>query len=131
MLRAAGIEPWAPLFNCLRSSAEIDIAREHGVVAATEWVGNSVQVAMKHYLKATPDDFKRASGIGTKLRPVVAGNEVQPCVTESPSQNRAIPQKAENPIKNGLSKKTPKPVLWTILDSNQRPPRCQRGALTN
>ena len=61
MLKRAGIKPWSPLFNCLRSSAEIDIARRFGVVAATEWVGNSVQVAMKHYLRTTADDFKRAS----------------------------------------------------------------------
>jgi integrase len=61
MLIREGITPWAPLFNCLRSSAEIDIARRFGVVAATEWVGNSVQVAMKHYLKTTAEDFKLAT----------------------------------------------------------------------
>jgi integrase len=64
-----GIAPWAPLFNCLRASAEIDISRQFGVVAATEWVGNSVQVAMKHYLRTTSDDFERASDRASNLGP--------------------------------------------------------------
>lgn len=61
MLIREGITPWVPLFNGLRSSAAIDIQRRFGVVASTEWVGHSAQVAMKHYLRTTPEDFKLAA----------------------------------------------------------------------
>lgn len=69
MLTRAGITPWAPLFNCLRSSAEIDIARQHGLQCATEWVGNSVQVAMRHYVRSTSEDFSRAAGAESNFAP--------------------------------------------------------------
>ncbi|MFO0428038.1 MAG: hypothetical protein ACK526_15850 [Planctomyces sp.] len=48
MLRRAGLKTWKALFNSLRASAEIDIARTYGLQCATEWVGNSVQIAMRH-----------------------------------------------------------------------------------
>lgn len=53
MMEKAGIKPWDALFNSLRASGEIDIARVYGLQCATEWVGNSVQIALKHYVKAT------------------------------------------------------------------------------
>ena len=102
MLKRAGIKPWAPLFNCLRSSAEIDIARRFGVVAATEWVGNSVQVAMKHYLRTTADDFKRASDFAPKDAPVTAEsdpNEAESCTHVAPIENAIEPKKRRKPNK--------------------------------
>jgi len=69
MMTRAGIKPWGALFNALRSSAEIDIARQFGIVAATQWVGNSDAVALKHYLRTTESDFQAASVGTTKLIP--------------------------------------------------------------
>ncbi len=102
MLKRAGIPTWSPLFNCLRSSAEIDIARRFGVVAATEWVGNSVQVAMKHYLRTTADDFKRASDFAPKDAPVVAqteANGAEVCTHDAPMPATANPEKHGKPNK--------------------------------
>jgi integrase len=102
MLKRAGITSWSPLFNCLRSSAEIDIARRFGVVAATEWVGNSVQVAMKHYLRTTADDFKRASDFAPKDAPVTAqteANRQEVCTHDAP-----MPA-TENPVNHGKPNK--------------------------
>lgn len=53
---------WPKLCNSLRASAETDIAREFGVHLASQWVGNSVKVALKYYIRATDDDFNRAAG---------------------------------------------------------------------
>lgn len=61
MVVRAGIPSWSAVFNSLRASGEIDIARTYGLQCATEWVGNSVQVALKHYVRSTDADFERAS----------------------------------------------------------------------
>ena len=60
-------------------------------MAATEWVGNSVQVATKHYLRTTADDFKRASDFA----PVTAqtgANTQEVCThdTPMPSTERTV-----------------------------------------
>lgn len=138
ILTREGITTWAPLFNCLRSSAEIDIARAFGVVAATEWVGNSVQVAMKHYLKTTPEDFHRAanqaSDLGPKSGPVAArtdenGQTLDPNLVPSetplesakhgkPNKKRASEQNPETRSVDdiGLEAKCGTAVLETVCD---------------
>ena len=110
MLTRAGITAWAPVFNCLRSSAEIDIARRFGVVAATEWVGNSVQVAMKHYLRTTADDFKRASDFAPKVAPVTAqpgANTQEVCTHVAPMPSTGKPEKHGKPNKKRASEQNP------------------------
>lgn len=69
MMIRAGMTPWGALFNSMRASGEIDIARTHGLQNAVEWVGNSVQVAMKHYLRATGADFTRAANQESNFAP--------------------------------------------------------------
>jgi len=123
ILKREGIEPWKPLFNCLRSSAEIDIAAEFGVVAATEWVGNSVQVAMRHYLRTTAADFERAAGTGPILGPddtrkaSQGSEELAESAATEPQKTRAKrrkPHKKRDGSVIGCHRDE-----WTILDSNQ------------
>ncbi len=57
----AGLEPWARWCHTLRKNCETDWAAVRPIHVVTEWLGNSPEVAMKHYVHATDDDFKVAS----------------------------------------------------------------------
>ena len=72
MMIRAGLEPWPALFNTMRASGETDIARTHGLQCAVQWVGNSVQIAMKHYVRATAEDFRKAANQESSFAPKVA-----------------------------------------------------------
>jgi integrase len=123
ILTREGIEPWKPLFNCLRSSAEIDIAAKFGVVAATEWVGNSMQVAMKHYLSTTAADFDRAAKTGPIWGPEAAREATKQGERSNTTSRQEQRKKAEERCKpnekRDASVSHRHPDQWTILDSNQ------------
>ena len=44
----------------MRASRETELANEHNVQNACDWIGNSVKVVMRHYLQTTEEDFERA-----------------------------------------------------------------------
>ena len=54
----------------LRSSAESFLVREgFDIYQVTRWLGNSPEVARKHYLQTTAADIRRATSIGDKKSP--------------------------------------------------------------
>ncbi len=57
--RRAGLEPWAKWCHTLRKNCETDWSRELPLHVVTEWLGNSPAVAIKHYLRAEPQDYDR------------------------------------------------------------------------
>lgn len=59
-IERAGITPWPKLFVNLRSSRETELVEEYPVHVAAAWLGNSPQVAAKHYLQVTDAHFSRA-----------------------------------------------------------------------
>ena len=140
MMKSAGMTLWPDPFNALRSSAATDIAKKYGTACEAEWLGHSPQTALKHYLRASDADFEHATNQKSNFAPKVAPESVGTKVNGMERNRSQIcshrpgqktQQYLPNPIKNGPQEKSPWPVQWTILDSNQRPPRCQRGALTN
>ena len=44
----------------MQASRETELPNEHNVQNACDWIGNSVKVAMRHYLQTTEEDFERA-----------------------------------------------------------------------
>ena len=56
----AGLNRWERLIQNFRSSRAIEIARDFGELAESEWVGHSPQTARDHYLHVLDDDFERA-----------------------------------------------------------------------
>ena len=57
----AGLEPWPRLFHNLRASCESDLAREYPITTVCKWLGNTVAVAVRHYVQVTDEDFRRAA----------------------------------------------------------------------
>ena len=64
----AGLNRWERLIQNLRSSRAIEVARDFGELAESEWIGHSPQTARDHYLHLLDADFDRAAREGTKKR---------------------------------------------------------------
>ena len=56
----AGVASWPKPFQNLRASRETELARAFPLHVVTEWLGNTPQIALKHYLQVTDEDFARA-----------------------------------------------------------------------
>ena len=61
IIKRAGLKAWPKLWQNLRSTRETELADEFPAHVAAAWIGNSVAVAMKHYLQVTEDHFKQAA----------------------------------------------------------------------
>ena len=59
-LNQIGIKPWGKTFQNLRSSRETELVEDFPVHVVTEWLGNSPDVARKHYLQTHEGHFQRA-----------------------------------------------------------------------
>src|SRR5262249_31311891 len=92
IIRRAGLEPWERLFQNLRASRETELAAEYPVHVVTKWIGNSVDVAMKHYFKVTDADFARASGALHKAVQALHGSRER----QSPAVGRGESESSEN-----------------------------------
>lgn len=63
---AAGVEPWARLWQTLRSSCEKEWAMTFPQYAVSKWIGHSITISGKHYANSVPDElFDRAANVGT------------------------------------------------------------------
>src|SRR5262249_35242701 len=60
IMRKAGVKPWPRLFQNLRASRETELADQFPLHVVTDWIGNSPDVATRHYLKTTDDHFRKA-----------------------------------------------------------------------
>ena len=63
IIRRAGLEPWPKLFQNLRSTRETELFKMTGgnVKAVCRWIGNTPEVAMKHYAQVTEADMNEAA----------------------------------------------------------------------
>jgi integrase len=64
--KRAGLTPWARWCHTLRKNCETDWAGGFPIHVVAEWLGNSPEVAMKHYLRAEPRDYCLASGLDSR-----------------------------------------------------------------
>ena len=65
ILTLAGLTPWPRLFHNLRASRETELMREYDLATACKWIGNSPEIAAKHYATSQDlsADFRRAAGM--------------------------------------------------------------------
>ena len=61
-VKAAGVEPWPKPFVNLRSSRETELAEVYPIHVVCQWIGNSPDVAVRHYLQLRPHHFDQATG---------------------------------------------------------------------
>jgi integrase len=61
IISRAGLSAWPRLFHNLRASRETELANEFPIHVVCEWIGNSSDVARRHYLQVTEEHFKKAT----------------------------------------------------------------------
>lgn len=60
-IKRAGLEPWPKLYQNLRSSRQTELTEKFPVHVVCEWMGNSIHVALRHYLQTTDAHFQAAT----------------------------------------------------------------------
>jgi len=60
IIRRAGVEVWPKPFQNLRSSRQTDLEQIYPTYVVCKWLGNTPNVAHKHYLTVTEEHFKAA-----------------------------------------------------------------------
>ena len=62
IIKRAGLKTWPKLFQNLRASRETELVEKFPIHVVTGWLGNSPDIAHKHYLQTHEEHFKRAVG---------------------------------------------------------------------
>lgn len=114
IIARAKIEPYPKPFHNLRASRQTELAEHFPAHVVCAWLGNSEDIAKRHYLQVRDADYERA------ITPP-AGKAVQnPVQTPSASVDAGGPRASEKP---GLV--TPGPSVnpdvsrgWALQDSN-------------
>ena len=75
IIKRAGLKPWPKLWQNLRSTRETELADQFPAHVAAAWIGNSVAVAVKHYLQVTEDHFKQPAQNAAQKSSEMGGNE--------------------------------------------------------
>ncbi len=84
IIKRAGLKPWEKTFQNLRASRETELVEDFPVHVVTEWLGNSPDIARKHYLQTHEEHFQRAVEKGGLNRGL--NTAVSPC-TEPQEEN--------------------------------------------
>ena len=87
IIKRAGLKPWEKTFQNLRASRETELVEDFPVHVVTGWLGNSPDVARKHYLQTHEEHFQRAIEKGGLNRGL--NTTVSPC-TESQSESKGV-----------------------------------------
>ena len=61
IIKQAGLKPWPKTFQNLRASRETELVENFPVHVVTDWLGNSPDIAKRHYLQTTEEHFLRAT----------------------------------------------------------------------
>lgn len=62
IIRRAGLEPWPRTFHNLRASCQTEWQERFPLASVCQWIGNSPDVAARHYLTARDAHFEMAVG---------------------------------------------------------------------
>ena len=60
MIRRAGLKPWPKPFHAMRASFETELVEKVSIQTAATILGHSPTIAVRHYLRARPEEFERA-----------------------------------------------------------------------
>ncbi len=144
LIARAGLTAWPKLFTNLRSSREAELLAEFPAADVCLWLGHSLATAARFYSQPLPEVAHRATTVftvgsgerGGEHAGQKVGNVGNPAgVLSDKVDDAEVSVHKELVTIPDASCGTPaireKDQKWTVLDSNKRPPRCQRGALTN
>ncbi len=129
ILRRAGVDPWPRLFHNLRGSRETELMRSYDLRTVCAWIGNSPEVAARHYATSVDlnADFRRAAGLngdgeGTSKKPGCGGGQDHSGAGQAETPDSAEDQQAQQ--NQGFGPECPvvsdsgKRGYWAREDSN-------------
>jgi hypothetical protein len=58
-----GLQPWDRFWQNMRATRESELMDRFGLKDACKWIGNSPDVAMKHYAIVRRSEFERAASV--------------------------------------------------------------------
>lgn len=61
IIKRAGLIPWPKTFQNLRSSRQTELAETFPIQCVCAWIGNSTEIARKHYLQVTDAHWEKAT----------------------------------------------------------------------
>jgi integrase len=64
IVRKAGLKPWPRLFHNLRATRQTELVDFYPAHCVSKWLGNSIEIAERHYLKETAAHVERAATEG-------------------------------------------------------------------
>jgi len=91
IIKRAGLVPWEKTFQNLRASRETELVEDFPIHVVTEWLGNSPDIARKHYLQTHEEHFQRAVEVD-RDKPGTSGGlntTVSPC-TGPQAEDRGV-----------------------------------------
>jgi len=88
IIRRAGLTPWPKLFHNLRASRQTELMEALPNHVVNKWIGNSREVAERHYLQVTDDHFRRALQICARDATQTVANEKSEVA--KPAENRDV-----------------------------------------
>lgn len=122
ILIRTGLTPWPRLFHNLRASRETELIQEYDLDTACKWIGNSSEVATRHYAMSRnlTDDFRRAAGLQAQQKAQQSasarGDQAAP-TTLDPKTETPVKSAVDDPRQTHVTADTSSE--WAILDSNQ------------
>lgn len=113
IIKRAGLKPWGKTFQNLRSSRETELVEDFPVHVVTEWLGNSPDIARKHYLQTHEGHFQRAvqkrwpnsgtdGGLNTAAEPCTGSQEQNRGTDLTPCFATACDNMQEDTIQDNL-----------------------------
>ena len=123
ILKRAGVPSWLVPFQNLRASRATELARAFPLHVVTEWLGNTPQVALKHYLRVTDEDFRRAARPATPDSAKSSAHVAQNASQQAHAPSRKKRQKP--PTGRGLCETVRRPTMgcqrpvWRGQDSSE------------
>lgn len=81
IIAEAGLTKWERLIHNLRASRQTELEAEYPSHVVCAWLGNSPEIAAKHYLQVREEDFARAAKTDA-AKPDLTQNPVQAVATD-------------------------------------------------
>ncbi|WP_147871992.1 tyrosine-type recombinase/integrase [Stieleria maiorica] len=107
IITKAGLVPWPKLMQNLRATRETELLARYPAKDVTSWLGNSPEVANKHYAMTMQASFDRAVAEGASIAGVTCGvpEKVPPKVPQTlqdkpPLNEDTKKADAKNPVNN-------------------------------
>jgi len=134
----AGVEPWARLWQTLRSSCEKEWAMTFPQYAVSKWIGHSITISGRHYANAVPDELFEQAANTSEAALASAQRQAQRKAPETPRNERKpedTADRATSPKSARCGNLRPDAVSpcperkWTRGESNPRPVTVSRAPL--